>query len=493
MTRATDNKARVIVQVGKFADREPPHSPEAEMALLGAIIISPAVMPAIMALVPSADMFWEEKHQAIYRALQVVYGTTRGGDLVMLSAELRAAEQFEAVGGGPYLVKLASETPGPAAASHYAKIVAANHRLRELIKACGEAIHHAYNTGSAAHETADEVVAKAAERIAGVRSHNSAFTDISVEEAEDQVLADIQNPSKPTMYLTGFEDIDRQFGGVPRSGVLGILAAPSVGKSTFMLQVLQNIGMGVGDQAPVESRLFSYEQQPLRVAATTWSQRAGVNMHGILNRNGAGLTAEEWKSATSARRQRPMIKICHRSMHGQQIYDRASIYKSQGVGIIAVDYLQLLNPIPGFERGEERLSENMRVLASIARDFEMLVIIVAQMDKQATRSIRGEEERAPVASDCKGTSAYEQNIDISWCLHRPHRDMAMPTATYHSEHEWAASGELVEWRKRVAFTVLNVDKNKNGPLGRVEMRFNAKAMAFESAHAPTFGHAEGVF
>ncbi len=478
MTKPAGNN-RVVVQLGKLFDREPPHSPEAEMALLGAIILSPAVMPTVMATVPAAEMFWEERHKAIYRALQVVYGTARGGDLVMLAAELRAVEQFEAVGGGAYLTKLASETPGPALAEHYAKIVAANHRLRELVRACGEAVHAVYNTGSSNPAAAEEIIARASESVGAVRSHHSAFTDISVEEAEEQVLEQIRDPARPTMYQTGFEDIDRQFGGVPRSGVMGILAAPSVGKSTLMLQMLQNIGLGVGDQAPAESRVFSYEQRPNRVAATTWSQRSGVNMHGVLNRSGAVLTAAEWKLADDARRKRPLIKMCPVAMHAQQIYDRASIYKSQGVGIVSVDYLQLLKPIPGFERGEERLAENMRVLASIARDFDMLVIVVAQMDKAAVRSIRGDEEQAPTASDCKGTSSYEQNIDISWCLHRPHRGIPKPAASPDGAHGWAADGEVAEWRRRVSLTVLSVDKNKYGPLGRVEMRFNDRAMAFE--------------
>ena len=446
------------------------------MALLGAIILSPKVLPEVMGILPDAAAFFQEVHATIYRALTITYGTSRGGDLAMLAAELRAQGQFDAIGGGAYLTKLAAETPGPASALYYAKIVAGQYRLREMIRVCGESIHAAYTCASTDSAEIDAVVTGGMEKVAGVQARSTDFFDISVQEAEDQVLDDIENHGKPSAMLrTGIGPIDDQFGGIPRQGVVGILAAPSVGKSTLMLQMLQNIGLGMQGQEAVSSRVFSYEQPPKRVAATMWSQRSGVQMHKAMNTRGEGLTQDDWARARMARERHPNVRICPISLNGAEIFNRARVYREQGVGIVAVDYLQLLKPIPGYEQGEERQGENIRWLQRIGIELEMLVILIGQLDKEAVRSMRGNEDRPPVATDYKGSSAYEQLIDLSWGLHRPHRQLPRPEIR---DGDWAGDGELAVWRDKVNETTLGVDKNKYGPLGRVSMRFEPTSMRF---------------
>lgn len=481
MTIRTDARGTRVrqppIQIGKLFDREPPNAPEAEMALLGAIILSPKVLPEVMAIIPDSAAFFGEAHATIYRALTITYGSARGGDLATLAAELRAQGQFDAIGGGDYLSKLAGETPGPASAPHYAKIVAGQHRLRELIRVCGESLHEAYTCASTDPSAIDAVVTGGMEKVSSVQARSSEFFDISVKDAEDEVLDDIENHSKPSAMLkTGIEPIDEQFGGIPRVGVMGILAAPSVGKSTLMLQMLQNIGLGMDGQEPVASRIFSYEQPPKRVAATMWTQRSGVQMHAAMNNRGAGLSPEEWTNALSARTNHPSVRICRIALNGAEIFNRARVYREQGVGIVAVDYLQLLRPIPGYESGEERQGENIRWLQRIGVELEMLVILIGQIDKEAARTVRGNDERPPVASDYKGSSAYEQLIDVSWGLHRPHRHLPKPLIG--PGGDFAAYAEIESWRQKVNETTLGVDKAKYGPLGRVSLRFCPQSMTF---------------
>ena len=470
--------APVIVSLEKMFNRVPPHAPEAEMAVLGAIILDARIMPEVAGIIPSQSAFYAEKHQQLYSALLATYANAETIDLALLATTLRSRGQFNDIGGGDYLTKLAAETPGPATAVHAAKIVAGKHRLREMIRAAGELVHSAYTTETTDPASVDSVCAAGMEKIAAVAISRYQSQDVTLEEAERQIMEDLANPEcRGEMMRTGIAAIDREFGGIPRKGVMGILAAPSVGKSTIWMQVCQNLGLGVGDQEPVSTVAFSYEQPPKRAAATMLSQRAGCSIHDAMNGRTRGLHMDDWPRVEAAARNRPNIRFVSASFHALEIFNRARVYRQQGVGVIVVDYLQLIRAIPGYESGEERVSETIRTLQRIGRELDMLIVMVGQIDKDSRRQGSGENGRAPTAADFRGSSAYQDVLDLSWCLWRKGQGEPKPETSHMNEFQ--ASMVLREWREKTGETTLIVDKNKYGPRGEIALCFNPKSMTFD--------------
>lgn len=247
--RAADAAARPSLE--KMFEKPPPHSPEAEMALLGAMILDPSIVHDVVPIVRTPEAFYSEAHGAIYDALVRMYDQKQSGDLVLLHEELRDKEQLAGVGGAAYLAKLAEETPGPASAAYFARIIADKHKLRQLINAGGKILYDAYNAGAAGAEGAREVVDAAETLIFEIaqQEETSAAERLNILlDREVQRLESLQGRGVSGVP-TGYADLDELTSGLQQGEMIIIAARPSMGKC---LAAESEIVLGDGSVATIE-------------------------------------------------------------------------------------------------------------------------------------------------------------------------------------------------------------------------------------------------
>ena len=220
------------VQLEKMFEKPPPHSPEAEMALLGAMILDPTVIHDVVPIIKSPDAFYLESHAAIYDAIVRLYDQKQSGDLLLLHEELRDRDQLKDVGGAAYLQQLAQETPGPASAAHFAKIIADKAKLRKLINAGGKILYDAYNAGVLGPDGAREVVDSAESLIFEIaqQEETSAAERLNVLlDREVERLEALQGRGICGIP-TGYPDLDELLSGLQQGEMIIVAARPSMGK-----------------------------------------------------------------------------------------------------------------------------------------------------------------------------------------------------------------------------------------------------------------------
>ncbi len=239
------------VPLEKMFEKPPPHSPEAEMALLGAMILDPSIIHDVVPIIRSPDAFYLESHAAIYDAIVRLYDHKQSGDLLLLHEELRDKEQLADIGGAAYLQKLAQETPGPASAAHFAKIIADKAKLRKLINAGGKILYDAYNAGTMGPDGAREVVDSAESLIFEIaqQEETSAAERLNVLlDREVERLESLQGKGICGI-ATGYPDLDELMSGLQQGEMIIVAARPSMGKC---LAAQEEIVLEDGSVATIE-------------------------------------------------------------------------------------------------------------------------------------------------------------------------------------------------------------------------------------------------
>jgi replicative DNA helicase len=448
----------------KLFQTEPPNSPEAEMALLGACILDPKVIDTVFPILPPLDAFFQERHTIIWDALL----QTRG-DLIFLHEKLRDKQQLSDVGGSAYLQKLAYETPGTATANHFAKILADKAKLRRLITAAAATLRDAY-TGT--DKPADEICDAAMSAVMEVAKDAGLSRDVKLGDAARSVFEQLR-AGKPQVWQTGIHCFDETFGGLPHGQVVCMLGTSNSGKTTLSLQMVFNIA--AIDRVPV--RVFSYEQPPDRIAATVLSQQAGMQMHRRLTR-GIMPNAEEWTRLEGAEAEMDGadFEVCKESLTAEQIYHKCRLYKSHGVRIVVVDYIQALPWIPTIDQSETvQINQACSWLQRIARDLGITVLLVSQPTVESSRSASdsraGSQPKPLRMSDAKGGQSIGMISDLAFSIFRPYIDLPKPS----DDQLW----EVDEWRSKVNQVQVICVKGKYEARGAVNLRFGPETMTFE--------------
>lgn len=428
------------------------------MAVLGACLLDPKVIDTINAII-APDAFYSEAHAAIWLSMLA----TRG-DLLTLHERLRDTGQLQAVGGPDYLVRLASETPGPVAAEHHARIIAEKARRRKLITAAMTAVHAAHSdTDRSADDIIDAAVASMLEA-----ARESSVRDVPLSEAVDMVIADI-SAGRPQVWKTNLAPFDDMFGGLMKAGVTTIFGASNTGKTTLAMQLALQLAIG-----GISVRVFSREQGPRRIAATIMQQLAPspVPVHAMLN-TGQTPTGEQWRSLNVVQNDtRSMdFAIVADRLNAQQIYQRCLLYHRQGVQLVVIDYIQNLPPIPGVERGVQQIEDACQCIQSIAVELGISVIVISQITAEASREASDERApRCPQLSHCRGGNAIENISDMAFAVWRPHLNKRAE-----SDNEWDreyANAQRME-------TSVQCSKGKYTGRGGIRLRFNPATMTFD--------------
>jgi len=458
--------------LAKLLDALPPNSPEAEMSLLGALILDPKVVAEVIQTIRTGDVFYTPAHAAIYDAIVSNYDFHQSGDVVQLAESLKQSGALDAVGGAAYLIRLGESVPSTAAAPHYARIVADNARLRKLIDAAGQMLYDAHHSGEFGPDGAREVFDKAERLIFEIAEQSQTNDAEHLKELLHRALEILESSEGRTItgVATGYPDLDEMTSGLQPGELVIVAARPSMGKTAFALNLAEQVALAGehGQRAPVA--FFSLEMSRQAVANRIMCARSGVDSQLVRTNR---LNEEHYRKLIQAcgdLSEAPIYIDDTPSMTILALRARARRLASQhGVKCIMIDYLQLLtSPGSARESRQVEVSSISRGIKALARELNVPVVCLAQLN-------RGSEQREghrPRMSDLRESGSIEQDADVIALLHREEY--------YHqADPDWAEENP-----ERVGAAELIIAKQRNGPTGTVNLIWDNKTTRFK----PHAGH-----
>ena len=460
-------RREVRVDVGKLFDRLPPASAEAEMSLLGAMILDPGVIGEVLQSVRSGDAFYADAHKVIFDALVKHYDVHQAGDLTLLIESLKDQDALESVGGADYLGKLAESAPATANAVHYARLVSEKHRLRRLIDAAGAIVYDAYHMGEDAEETVAGVVDRAERLIFEVAEEAQTSVAEQLKDLLQQTMdiLEANDGRSVTGVASGYQDLDELTSGLQPGELIIVAARPSMGKTALALNLAENIALGGGaGGTPAATLFFSLEMSRQAVTQRILCSRSGVDSQ-RLRRNMLGdADYQSLMAACGELGNAPLYIDDTPAMSITQLRARARrVWSQRHVRCIFVDYMQLLTA-PGASRESRQVevSAISRGLKALARELNVPIVCLSQLNRGAEQR----EGHRPRMSDLRESGSIEQDADLVMLLHRE--------AYYHAgEPDWAADNP-----DREHLAELIISKQRNGPTGVVEFEWDSKTTRF---------------
>ena len=439
----------------------PPHSVEAEQSLIGGLMLDKSAWDKIADVVGSED-FYRKDHKLIYRAIAELVEDGQPCDVVVLSEFLDKRGELEQAGGLEYLATLANETPGSANARAYAKIVRERAMLRSLIEVGNEIAGQAFRTeGRTAADVVDEAerrVFEIAERGTRGKQGFKSLKDI-LPETVDRIDTLHQSDGSITGISTGYAKFDDMTAGLQPGDLVIIAGRPSMGKTTFAVNIAENAAIG----SRVPTAIFSMEMPSAQLAFRMISSLGRVDQ--TLLRTG-NFPDEDWSrinTAVQLMSDAPIFIDDTAGLAPTEIRARARrLQREHGLGLIVVDYLQLMQVPGNSENRATEISEISRSLKALAKELSVPVIALSQLN----RSVEQRTDKRPVMSDLRESGAIEQDADMIIFIYR--EEVYNPDTP----------------RKGLADIV--IAKQRNGPIGDFPLTFVGRYTKFENWVADSY-------
>ncbi|MGI6629665.1 MAG: replicative DNA helicase [Bacillota bacterium] len=422
-------------------DRVPPQNIDAEQALLGALILDREAIFSVMEHVGTGD-FYKEAHRIIYDCLLSLNNRNEPVDLVTLVEELRRRNDLDKVGGISYVASLANVVPTAANAVYYAKIVAEKALLRSLISISTKIAQHGYEQNMEPWELIDE----AEKMIFSVtqRKARDGFTlikDVVVDTFEQigQIKAQDGVTGLPT-----FKNLDYYLSGLQKSDLIIVAARPAMGKTSFCLNIAQNLGVKHGKTVAIFSLEMSKEQLVQRMLCAEARVDQSKVRTGYVNE-------DEWRRLSMALAPLAEAKIYLDDTPGITVMEMRAkarrLKAEKGLDLIVIDYIQLMQGTRRSENRQQEISEISRSLKALARELEVPVLALSQL----SRAVEQSTDKRPNLSHLRESGALEQDADVVIFIHRPEY--------YDPDTEQKGIAEII------------VAKHRNGPVGKAELAF----------------------
>ena len=445
-------------EVARLFSALPPSALEAEMSLLGSMIVDPKVIPDVIGIVSQADDFARAAHGTIFRHMVELYDATATMEIVSLVQRLKDHGVLEDVGGSQYLMDLAEGVATAANAAEYARLVREKATRRELIRAAGEILVDAHQSVG----EASMVLGEAEARIFAIAQRREARSAATLRELLDETVKMIEASAGKhvTGVPTGFDQLDEMLSGLQK-GEMAILAArPSMGKTAFALNVTENMA---ASGAPVA--FFSLEMGRQQLVQRILCAKGNVDGQKLRKNM---LSREEWQRIVAACDSLASTPIYIDDTPGLtllQMRSKARRMKEKfGIQAIVIDYLQLMSSGTRVESRQVEVSEISRGVKAMARELDVPVVCLSQLNRQA----EGREGHRPRMSDLRESGSIEQDADVVMMLHRE--------AYYHRQDpNWEEANPN---RANVAEVI--VAKQRNGPTGTVELLWDSRSTAFRN-------------
>lgn len=433
-------------------EKIPPQSVDAEMAVLGAMLLDKETIPQAIEML-RADCFYKDANRRIYSAIIKLFDDNRGVDLITVIEELKKTNSLEEAGGPDYVSGLASSVPTAANFIHYAKIVKEKTILRNLINTATQIVSECYDTS----KDVDGLVDKAEQLIFEVSSNKVEKKFVPLRDIIKSSIETIdslyQRKQNVTGVSTGFRDLDIKTAGLQPSDLIVLAARPSMGKSALALCIAEHAA--VVDRAPVA--FFSLEMSKEQLVQRMLCSHARVDAHKV--RTGF-LSQADWPKLVSAAGKLSEAPIYIDDTPGISVLElraKARRLKSQfDVKLIVLDYLQLMQGHTRADNRQQEISEISRSLKALARELDTPLIAISQL----SRAVEQRQDHRPQLSDLRESGAIEQDADLVILLLR----------------EWYYNP--TEENKGMAEII--IAKQRNGPTGNFNLAFLGEYMRFEN-------------
>lgn len=459
-------------------DRIPPQSLEMEQAVLGSMLIERAAIDRVRAVLRPAD-FYRDAHRVIYEAILALSERDEPVDLLTLQEQLKRQEALDTIGGTPYLVQLMDAVASAANAGYYAGRVEETAILRRLIGASSQIREMAHQD----FESITEVVDRAEQLIFSVAQRRSSAYFTSMHDLAHKALDDIETRSEQGVGITGmptsFARLDDMTAGLQNSDLVIIAARPSMGKTSLALNLAQHVAQAKNLPVAVFSLEMSKEQLCLRMICS----EGRINAHRL--RTGR-LDPEEWPRvgiACSKLAEAPIFIDDSPDCTAMDIRGkcRRLMAEQKGLGLVVVDYLQLMRGHKVTENRNQEISEIARSLKSLARELERPVVALSQL----SRAVEHRNDKRPMLSDLRESGSIEAEADVVIFIYRESYYKEIGKGTREGE----AGGDDGEAKRRtdplppdsrVDEAELIIAKQRNGPTGKVKVAFHPAYARFDN-------------
>ena len=442
----------------QLIDQQPPHSDEAERAVLGGIFLNADTFPDAQEYV-TADDFYKKAHRLLFQAMTDLQDNGTAIDTVTVSDYLDNHNNLDDIGGVGYITDLVAATPIASNVVYYAKIVQQKSTLRKLIST-------AQNIASRSYTEQDDVeglVEDAERQIMDVSENRNQAGFKQIKDVLNQAMAQIdqlyQNDQAITGLPTGFRDLDKITTGLHEDEMIILAARPAVGKTAFALNIAQNVGTKTDKSVAFFSLEMVAEQLVNRMLCSEGSIDANHLRTGQLNE-------EEWQNLIIAMGSLSKAKIYMDDTPGIRMAEiRAKcrrLAREQGdLGLIIIDYLQLIEG-SGQENRQQEVSAVSRQLKKLAKELHVPVIALSQL----SRGVEQRQDKRPVLSDIRESGSIEQDADIVAFLYRDdyYRDAE-------GDEDDDDQGGNDDGDDNVGEVEVIIEKNRSGPRGTVKLLF----------------------
>jgi replicative DNA helicase len=445
--------------------RQPPYDSQAEIGVLGSIMLLPDVLDDVVMIIRPDD-FYDDAHRKLFEHMCLLHSGNKKIDPTLLIDQLKTAGDFELVGGSAYLSKIINSVPNAAHATFYAEIVKQKSTYRSLITAATEILRDAYDES----QEAPQMLSNAEQKIFAILDERGdgkvhSIKDV-LHESLDRLDARMKGEHEAGGCEYGFVDLDQQTSGLHKSELVIIAARPSMGKTAFAMNIAENVALV--QKQPV---LFvSLEMSAIELADRLLCSVARVNGHRLRN----GTISQEDRNRivekASLLAEAPLFVDDAPGRTVTQIAAGARRIKRRmgSLGLIVIDYLQLIEPDNSKDPRQEQVAKIARRLKGLAREMEVPVICLAQLNRQTEAS----KDNIPRLSHLRESGAIEQDADVVMFVHR---------------EEYYARGE--EAQALAGLAQIIVAKQRNGPIGEVDMVFRKEFTRFEDKAPQRF---EGI-
>ncbi len=444
-----------------FVDRLPPQDLEAEKALLGSIMLRPDVVFDVLDSV-NPDSFYSERHKVIFKAMLDLASKREPIDLLTVTTKLREQKELEGIGGTPYVSELLNTVPSATNVDYYAEIVRKKAVLRNLINASNHIGELAYSE----EKELEHVLEEAEKRMYNITNISKGQKLEKIQDLLDDSwdrFEKLQQSGQHTRGVpTGFVEIDNKLSGFQKADLIILAARPSVGKTSLALDFARHAA--VKENIPVA--IFSLEMSKQQLVDRMVSAESRVDSWKL--RTGKLSLDEDFASLQEAIARLAKAPITIDDQAGNSIMRMRSVmrrYNSQHtespIGLVIVDYLQLMTTSKNYDNIVNQVTEISRSLKGLAKEFNVPVIALSQLSRAV--EARGGKPRL---SDLRDSGSIEQDADVVAFIHREDKYQDNPEKP-----------NIVE---------ILIEKHRNGPTGRVELYFDDKKTSFLSVEKSEF-------
>ncbi len=435
------------------AGKVPPQNVDAEMSLLGAVLIDEEVLADITEHVKAKD-FYDKRHAVIYDAMMRLYEKNKPVDLLTLTDELKRKKEIDEIGGSAYLTELTNYVPTAAHAESYAEIVAQKAVRRRLIKASGEISELGFDEATSTQELLQQAEAELFAVSDQSLKQDLTSLESILTDSFDRLEELHRNKGQLRGVRTGYRDLDNMTAGLQRSDLIILAARPAMGKTTLVTNLMYNVAT-IAKQSVL---FFSLEMSKEQLVDRMLADASGVDSWNIRTGN---LSDEDFGKLSEAMGEMAEAPIFIDDTPGLSVLEMRTKARraahDQPLGLIIIDYLQLMQ---GSGRNDgnrvQEVSEISRGLKLIARELNVPVIALSQL----SRSVENRSPQIPQLADLRESGSIEQDADIVMFIYRE--------AYYNPETE------------RENITDLIIAKHRNGPVGKVELYFHPERLRFMS-------------